>query len=100
MPSYTRRCSVESFQLVPALMVHEDSIPDDQIATGAVAEGLSPCSGRPASVFLGSKPQGLHTTPTVRHPRPQGLLQNRLSGRRPTFQGLRRTPAGLEAHQD
>src|SRR5262245_17872404 len=72
-------------------MLHEDPNADDQIAARGRTRGAALGSRILAAVLGGAQPQGLHTAPTVRHPRAQDVPQDRLPGRRRVPQRLRRT---------
>src|SRR5262245_36116424 len=78
-------------------MWHEDPNPFDQVAASSGPRGIASCEGRPAGVHVGPQPEGLHRPPVVRRPGPQDVLQDRLSGHRPTPDRLRRPPDGPQS---
>src|SRR4051812_15979215 len=73
-------------------MLHEALTPDDQVPAGGCSDGVATRPGGAAGVLLSDQPQGLHPAPTVRHPGPQDVPQDRLPGRRAVPGRLRRGP--------
>src|SRR5262245_57666391 len=80
-------------------MLHEDPNPDDQVPACGGPGGPAPCPAIVAGVHGSPQPQGLHDPPTVRHPGPQDVPEDRLPGRHPVPDRLRRDPGGPGAVQ-
>src|SRR5687768_3653639 len=73
-------------------MLHEATTPDDQVPACGCPRGAGAGQGIPAGVHVGPQPQGLHEPPTLRHPGPQGVPEDRLPRGRRLPRRLRRGP--------
>src|SRR5262245_5637549 len=71
-------------------MLPEAAHTDDQVPAGHGPRGARVGPAVPAGVHVGPQPQGLHEPPTLRHPGPQAVPEDRLPRGRAVPPRLRR----------